>query len=185
MRPLGIPWLSSHQDFMLSLLRAKVWSLVGELRSHKPHGVAVFFFFFFFDSLLFRLPGGCWLKLKNFLAVAVRGDSVKKGPGLKNKVFSQKTLNKGNMSHSNWRARNVRNTGLIILAGSYYVLGQISRPKYSRGKALKSRCSDLHGAVTAQVLVIFVGEQDVAGSPHANGTWNLESGPTAEVMLQN
>ena len=93
MRPLGIPWLSSHQDFMLSLLRAKVWSLVGELRSHKPHGMAVFFFFFFFNSLLFRLPGGCWLKLKNFLAVAVRGDSVRrKGLVWKTKYFHRKHL---------------------------------------------------------------------------------------------
>ena len=89
------------------------------------------------------------------------------------------------MAHSNWRARNVRNTGIIILAGSYCVLGQISRRKYSRGEALKSRCSDLHGAVTAQVLVRFVGEQDGAGSPHANETWNLESSPSAEVMLQH
>ena len=86
---------------------------------------------------------------------------------------------------SNWRARNVRNTELIILAGSSCVLGQISRPKNSRGEALKSRCSDLHGAVTVQVLVIFVREQDGADSPHANGPWNLGSGPTAEVMLQD
>ena len=88
------------------------------------------------------------------------------------------------MSHSNWRARNVRNIELIILAGSYCVLGQISRPKNSRGETL-SRCSDLHGAVTVQMLVIFVREQDGAGSPYANGPWNLESGPTAEVMLQD
>ena len=89
------------------------------------------------------------------------------------------------MSHSNSRSRNVRNTGLIILAGSYCVLGQLSRPKYSRGEALKSQCSDLHGAVTAQVLVIFVREQDGAGSAHANGTWNPESDLTVEVMLQD
>lgn len=125
-------------------------------------------------------------KVEEFLSCwCQRGFHEKKEPGDKDKLFPQKTLNKGNMSPSSWRARNVRNTGLVILAGSCHVLGQISRPKYSRGKALKSRCSDLHGAVTAQVLVIFVGEQDVAGSPHANGTWNLESGPSAEVILQH
>ena len=124
-------------------------------------------------------------KVEKFLSCCCqRGFHEKKGPGEKNKVFAKKALNKGNMSHSNWRARYVRNTGLIILAGSYCVLGQISRPKYSR-EALKSQCSDLHGAVTAQVLVIFVREQDGAGSSHANGSWNLESGPTVEVMLQD
>ena len=124
--------------------------------------------------------------MEEFLSCCCQREFHEKiGPGLKNKVFSQKTLNKGNMSHSNWRARNVRNTGLIILAGSYCVLGQISRPKYSRGEALKNRCSDVHGAVTAQVMVTFVGEQDGAGSPHANRTWNLESVPTAEVLLQD
>ena len=99
--------------------------------------------------------------------------------------LSHPYMTTGTMSQSNWRARSVRNTGLIILAGSYCVLGQISRPKYSRGEALKNRCSDVHGAVTAQVMVIFVGEQDGAGSPHSNRTWNLESGPNAEVMLQD
>ena len=98
-------------------------------------------------------------KAEEFLSCCcLREFHEKKGPGEKNKVFSQKALNRGNTSHNNWRARNVRNTGLIILAGSYCVLGQISRPKYSRGEALKSRFSDLHGAVTAQVLVIFVRE---------------------------
>ena len=125
-------------------------------------------------------------KVEQFLSCCCQREfHEKKGPGEKNKVFSQKALNKGNMSHSNWRARNVRNTELIILAGSSCVLGQISRPKNSRGEALKSRCSDLHGAVTAQVLVILVREQDGASSAHANGPWNLESGPTAEVMLQD
>ena len=74
MRRLGIPWLSTDQDFMLSLQMAKVWSLVGELRSHKLHGMIDFFL----NSLWFRLPGGCWLKLKNFLAVGVRGDSMRR-----------------------------------------------------------------------------------------------------------
>ena len=33
--PLGIPWRSSGQDSMFSLLRAQVWPLVSELRAHK------------------------------------------------------------------------------------------------------------------------------------------------------
>ena len=37
---LEIPWQSSGQDSELSLLGAQVQSLVGELRSCKPHGVA-------------------------------------------------------------------------------------------------------------------------------------------------
>ena len=79
-------------------------------------------------------------KVEEFLSCCCQSEfHEKKGPGEKNKVFSQKALNKGNMSHSNWRARNVRNTELIILAGSYCVLGQISRPKNSRGEALKSQ----------------------------------------------
>ena len=32
----GIPWWSSSQDSVLSLPRAQVQSLVGELGSHKP-----------------------------------------------------------------------------------------------------------------------------------------------------
>ena len=36
----GIPWRSSGQDSALSLLRAQVQSLVGELRSHKPCSTA-------------------------------------------------------------------------------------------------------------------------------------------------
>ena len=36
----GIPWRSSSWDSMLSLLRVWVQSLVGELGSHKQHGVA-------------------------------------------------------------------------------------------------------------------------------------------------
>ena len=123
-------------------------------------------------------------KVEKFLSCCCqRGFHEKKGPGEKNKVFAKKALNKGNMSHSNWRARYVRNTGLIILAGSYCVLGQISRPKYSR-EALKSQCSDLHGAVTAQVLVIFVREQDGAGSPFGISSWELSSHLSAEAMLQ-
>ena len=43
--------------------------------------------------------------------------------------LSHPYMTTGNMSQSNWRARIVRSTGLIILAGSYCVLGQISRPK--------------------------------------------------------
>ena len=35
-----IPWRSSGEDLALSLTRARVQSLVGELRSHKLHGVA-------------------------------------------------------------------------------------------------------------------------------------------------
>ena len=35
---LGIPWQSSGQDSALSLLRAQVRSLVGELRSHELCG---------------------------------------------------------------------------------------------------------------------------------------------------
>lgn len=49
MRRLGIPWLSSDQDFTLSLQMAKVWSLFGELRSHKLHGMIDFFFLIAFD----------------------------------------------------------------------------------------------------------------------------------------
>ena len=52
-----------------------------------------------------------------------------------------------------------------------------------RGEALKSQCSDLQGEVPAQVLVVFVREQDGAGSPCANRSWELESHLTAEVML--
>ena len=49
--------------------------------------------FFFFNSLLFRLPGGCWLKLKNFLAVSVRGNSMRrKGLVRKTKYFHRKHL---------------------------------------------------------------------------------------------
>ena len=36
----GIPWRSRGQDPALSLLRMRVQSLVGELRSHKPWGAA-------------------------------------------------------------------------------------------------------------------------------------------------
>ena len=36
----GIPWWSSGQDSVLSLLRAWVQSLVWELRSHEPSGTA-------------------------------------------------------------------------------------------------------------------------------------------------
>ena len=36
----GIPWQSNGRVSALPLLGAQVWSLVGELRSHKPHGVA-------------------------------------------------------------------------------------------------------------------------------------------------
>ena len=39
--PQGIPWRSSGWDYALSLLRAWVQSLVGELRSHKPFGGAI------------------------------------------------------------------------------------------------------------------------------------------------
>ena len=49
-------------------------------------------------------------------------------------------------------------------------------------EALKNWCSDLQGEVTAWLLVTFVREQDGAGSPGAN-SWELESGPSAEVML--
>ena len=34
---LGIPWWSSGYDSTFSLLNAWVWSLIEELRSHKPH----------------------------------------------------------------------------------------------------------------------------------------------------
>ena len=37
---MGIPWQSSGQDSTLSLQRARVQSLVGELKSHKPCDVA-------------------------------------------------------------------------------------------------------------------------------------------------
>ena len=39
-RFLGLPWLSSDQDTMLSLQGVQVRSLVMELRSDVPHGVA-------------------------------------------------------------------------------------------------------------------------------------------------
>lgn len=37
---LGIPWGSSGYDLAVSLLRAQVQLLAGELRARKPHGVA-------------------------------------------------------------------------------------------------------------------------------------------------
>ena len=39
-RVCGIPWWSSGWDSVLSLPRARVQSLVRELRSHKAHRVA-------------------------------------------------------------------------------------------------------------------------------------------------
>ena len=43
---MGIPWWSSGLDSALSLQGPGVQSLVGELRSHKPQGVAKIKYFF-------------------------------------------------------------------------------------------------------------------------------------------
>ena len=38
--PGGFPWQSSGYDSALPLQEAKVWPLLGEMRSHKPHSMA-------------------------------------------------------------------------------------------------------------------------------------------------
>ena len=40
---MGIPWQSSVEDYVISLLRVWVQSLVGELRSHKLRGMGKIF----------------------------------------------------------------------------------------------------------------------------------------------
>ena len=63
----------------------------------------------FFDSLnqkinlSFRLPGGCWLRLQNFSALAVRRESMRRKGLMRKIVFQLKGFNIGNLLHKNWR----------------------------------------------------------------------------------
>ena len=63
----------------------------------------------FFDSLnqkinlSFRLPGGCWLRLQNFSALAVRRESMKRKSLMRKTVFQLKGFNIGNLLHKNCR----------------------------------------------------------------------------------
>ena len=63
----------------------------------------------FFNSLIqninlsFRLPGGCWLRLQNFSALAVRRESMRRKGLVRKTVFQLKGFNIGNLLHNNRR----------------------------------------------------------------------------------
>ena len=67
----------------------------------------------FFDSLnqkinlSFRLPGGCWLRLQNFSALAVRRESMKRKSLMRKTVFQLKGFNIGNLLHKNRRLNSI------------------------------------------------------------------------------
>ena len=54
-------------------------------------------------NLSFRLPGGCWLRLQNFSALAVRRESMKRKSLMRKTVFQLKGFNIGNLLHKNRR----------------------------------------------------------------------------------
>ena len=85
-------------------------------------------------SISFRLLGSCWLRLQDFTAVAVRGESMRrKGLMRKTKYFYRKDLIQ-EICYIEIRGLEKWNTGIIIIGSSYHVLGEISRPKNSEEK---------------------------------------------------
>ena len=52
-------------------------------------------------NLSFRLPGGCWLRLQNFSALAVRRESMRRKGLVRKAVFQLKGFNIGNLLHKN------------------------------------------------------------------------------------
>ena len=58
-------------------------------------------------NLSFRLPGGCWLRLQNFSALAVRRESMKRKSLMRKTVFQLKGFNIGNLLHKNRRLNSI------------------------------------------------------------------------------
>ena len=58
-------------------------------------------------NLSFRLPGGCWLRLQNFSALAVRKESMKRKSLMRKTVFQLKGFNIGNLLHKNRRLNSI------------------------------------------------------------------------------
>ena len=54
-------------------------------------------------NLLYRLPGGCWLRLQSFSALAVRRESMRRKGLVRKTVFPLKGFNIGNLLHKKWR----------------------------------------------------------------------------------
>ena len=54
-------------------------------------------------NLSFRLPEGCWLRLQNFSALAVRRESMRRKGPVRKTVFQLKGFNIGNLLHKNRR----------------------------------------------------------------------------------
>ena len=58
-------------------------------------------------NLSFRLPGGCWLRLQNFSALAVRRESMRRKGLVRKIVFQLKGFNIGNLLHKNRRLNSI------------------------------------------------------------------------------
>ena len=75
------------------------------------------------------------------------------------------------------------NTGVMILGSSYHVLGQIFDLRtQKRGSTVGAQASKERSLPSCWLYVLR--KQDGAISPCANGSSELESGPPAEVTLQ-
>ena len=74
------------------------------------------------------------------------------------------------------------NTGVMILGSSYHVLGQIFRPKNSEERPY-SWCLNF-SKERPSCWSYVLRKQDRVISPCANRSSELESGPIAEVTLQ-